>query len=211
MSTTLVATSGRDSGSAAARRLRRDEKIPAVIYGQGMPPIAVTVDRRDLRVALSGAAGTNTILEIAVDGNTYPAVIKDLQRHPVKRTVAHIDFLRINMSEELTIAVPVRLIGEAKAVLAEGGLVDPSMDTIDIVTTPANMPSEISIDVTAMRPGEVIRLSQITLPAGTRALGDPDQPVVTAIAGTRAEVVAPAPAAGEETPAPAAGEGEDKS
>ena len=113
MSTTLVATSGRDNGSAAARRLRREEKIPAVIYGQGMAPLSVSVDRRDLRVALSGAAGTNTILEIAVDGNVYPAVIRDLQRHPVKRTVAHIDFLRINMSEELTIAVPVRLIGEA--------------------------------------------------------------------------------------------------
>ena len=211
MSTTLVASSGRDSGSASARRLRRDEKIPAVIYGQGMDPLSVTVDRRDLRVALSGAAGTNTILEIAVDGNTYPAVIKELQRHPVKRTVAHVDFLRINMSEELTIAVPVRLVGEAKAVVSEGGLVDPAADTIDIVTTPANMPSEISIDISAMQPGEVIRLGQITLPAGTRALGDPDMPVVTAIAGSRAEAPAPAPAAGEAEAAPAAGEGEDKS
>jgi large subunit ribosomal protein L25 len=209
MSTTLVATSGRESGSSAARRLRREEKIPAVIYGLGMDPIPVTVDRRDLRLALSGAAGTNTILEIAVDGSTYPAVIKDLQRHPVKRTVAHVDFLRINMSEELTIAVPVRLVGDAKAVLAEGGLVDASADTIDIVTTPANMPSEISIDISGMQPGEVIRLGQIALPAGTRALGDPDLPIVTAIAGSRAEA-APAPVAEAEA-APAAGEGEAKS
>jgi large subunit ribosomal protein L25 len=209
MSTTLVATSGRESGSSAARRLRREEKIPAVIYGLGMDPIPVTVDRRDLRLALSGAAGTNTILEIAVDGSTYPAVIKDLQRHPVKRTVAHVDFLRINMSEELTIAVPVRLVGDAKAVLAEGGLVDASADTIDIVTTPANMPSEISIDISGMQPGEVIRLGQIALPAGTRALGDPDLPIVTAIAGSRAEA-APATVAEAEA-APAAGEGEAKS
>jgi len=210
MSTTLVATSGRENGSAAARRLRREEKIPAVIYGQGMSPITVTIDRRDLRIALSGAAGTNTILEIAVDGNTYPAVIKELQRHPVKRTVAHVDFLRINMSEELTIAVPVHLVGEAKAVLSEGGLVDASQDTIDIVTTPANMPSEIAIDISSMQPGEVIRLGQISLPAGTRALGDPDLAIVTAITGSRAEA-APASAAGEAAPAPAAGEGENKS
>jgi large subunit ribosomal protein L25 len=210
MSTTLVASSGRESGSAAARRLRRDEKIPAVIYGQGMSPLTVTIERRDLRIALSGAAGTNTILEIAVDGNTYPAVIKELQRHPVKRTVAHVDFLRINMSEELTIAVPVRLMGEAKAVVSEGGLVDASEDTIDIVTTPANMPSEIAIDISGMQPGEVIRLGQITLPAGTRALGDPELAIVTAIAGSRAEA-APASAAGETAPAPAAGEGENKS
>ncbi len=209
MPTTLVATTGRASGSAEARRIRREEKIPAVIYGQGMEPMSVIVDRRDLRLALSGAAGTNTILEIKVEGNVYPAVIKDLQRHPVRRTVAHVDFLRINMSEELTIAVPVRLIGEAKAVLSEGGLVDASEDTIDIVTTPANMPSEISIDVSAMQPGEVIRLGQITLPAGTRALGDPDLAIVTALAGSKIEEApAPAaPAAGDAAPAaPAAGD-----
>ena len=208
MSTTLVATPGRVSGSAEARRIRREEKIPAVIYGQGMEPVSVIVDRRDLRLALSGAAGTNTILEIKVEGNVYPAVIKDLQRHPVRRTVAHVDFLRINMNEELTIAVPVRLVGEAKAVLSEGGLVDASEDTIDIVTTPANMPSEISIDVSAMQPGEVIRLGQITLPAGTRALGDPDLAIVTALAGSKAEEApaAAAPAAGDATAAPAAGD-----
>lgn len=208
MSTTLVATPGRVSGSAEARRIRREEKIPAVIYGQGMEPVSVIVDRRDLRLALSGAAGTNTILEIKVEGNVYPAVIKDLQRHPVRRTVAHVDFLRINMNEELTIAVPVRLVGEAKAVLSEGGLVDASEDTIDIVTTPANMPSEISIDVSAMQPGEVIRLGQITLPAGTRALGDPDLAIVTALAGSKAEEApaAAAPAAGDAAAAPAAGD-----
>jgi large subunit ribosomal protein L25 len=197
MSTTLVATTGRSTGSAASRRLRREEKIPAVIYGQGMAPVSVIIDRRDLRLALSGAAGTNTILEIAVDGNVYPAVVKEMQRHPVRRTVAHVDFLRINMSEELTIAVPVRLVGEAKAVVAEGGLVDPSEDTIDIVTTPANMPSEITIDISEMQPGDVIRLGSITLPKGTRALGDPDLPIVTAIAGSKAEVAPVAAPVGE--------------
>jgi large subunit ribosomal protein L25 len=201
MSTTLVAITGRETGSSASRRLRREEKIPGVIYGLGMDPLSVIVDRRDLRQALSGAAGSNTILEINVDGNTYPAVVKEMQRHPVRRTVAHIDFLRINMSEELTIAVPVRLSGEAKAVIAEGGLVDPSADTIDIVTTPANMPSEITIDISHMKPGDVIRLSEIVLPTGTRALGDPDLAIVTAIAGSRVEVEAAPETAAEGTPA----------
>lgn len=205
MSTTLVATTGRSSGSAASRRLRRDEKIPAVIYGQGMTPISIIIERRDLRLALSGAAGSNTILDISVDGKMYPAVIKDLQRHPVRRTVAHVDFLSINMSAELTIAVPVHLVGEAKAVIAEGGLVDASSDTIDIVTTPANMPSEISIDISNMKPGDVIRLSSIILPPGTRALGDPDLAIVTALAGSKAEeapvpIEAAAPVAGDDKP-----------
>ncbi|MBU3688445.1 MAG: hypothetical protein B7C54_11985 [Acidimicrobiales bacterium mtb01] len=201
MSTTLNLKSGRANGTGASRRLRRDEQIPGVLYGQGMAPVSVTVDRRDLRVALSGAAGVNTILNLEVDGSSYPAVIKELQRHPVRRTVSHVDFLRINLDEELTIAVPVRLVGEAKAVLAEGGLVDPSQDTIDIVTTPANMPSEITIDISGMHPGQVIRLSQIALPAGTRALGDPDLPIVTAIAGSRAETSAAAAPAAEGAPA----------
>ncbi len=209
MSTTLIVKSGRPEGSGAARRLRREEKIPAVLYGLGMTPVSVAVDRRDLRAALSGPAGINTILTIEVDGNSYPAVVKDLQRHPVRRTVAHVDFLRIDMSEELTIAVPVRLVGEAKAVLADGGLVDPSEDTIDIATTPANMPSEITIDISAMHVGDVIRLSQIPLPAGCRALGDPDLAIVTAIAGSRVETPAAAAAteaapAGEAAPKPEA-------
>ena len=201
MSTTLNLKSGRANGTGAARRLRRDEQIPGVLYGQGMSPVSVTVDRRDLRVALSGAAGVNPILNLEVDGASYPAVIKELQRHPVRRTVSHVDFLRINLDEELTIAVPVRLVGEAKAVLAEGGLVDPSQDTIDIVTTPANMPSEITIDISGMHPGQVIRLSQVALPAGTRALGDPDLAIVTAIAGSRAETPAAAAPAADGAPA----------
>lgn len=204
MSTTLILKSGRAEGSAAARRIRRDENIPGVLYGQGMSPVSVVVDRRDLRAALSGPAGVNTILTLEVDGSSYPAVVKDMQRHPVRRTVSHVDFLRIDLSKELTVSVPVRLVGEAKAVLSEGGLVDAATDTIEIVTTPANMPNEIAVDVSAMKVGDVIRLSDLRLPTGTRALGDDDMPVVTAIAGSKAESAAPAaaaPAAGEAAPA----------
>lgn len=194
MSTTLRITSGRAEGSSAARRLRRDEQVPAVLYGQGMTPVSVSVARADLRVALSGPAGANTILTLEIDGNSYPAVVKDMQRHPVRRTVAHVDFMRIDLSEELTVSVPVHLVGNAKAVLAEGGLVDAATDTLELVTTPANMPSEVTVDVSNMQPGDVIRLSEITLPAGCRALGDPDMPVVTAVVGSRSETPA-APAA----------------
>ena len=181
MSTTLVATSGRNTGSAASRRLRREEKIPAVIYGQGMDPISVLIERRDLRNALSGAAGSNTILEISVDGNVYPAVVKEMQRHPVRRTVAHIDFVQINLSEEITMQVPVHLVGTAKAVVSAGGLVDPAVDTIEVRTTPANVPNEISIDISDLTPDSVIRLSEIPMPAGVSAIGDPDMPVVTVL------------------------------
>jgi large subunit ribosomal protein L25 len=199
MSTTLRISSGRAEGSAAARRLRREEQVPGVLYGLGMTPVSVSVARADLRVALSGPAGVNTILTLEVDGNSYPAVVKDMQRHPVRRTVAHVDFLRIDLSEELTVSVPVTLVGTAKAVVAEGGLVDAAVDTLELVTTPANMPSEVAVDVSNMQPGDVIRLSDLTLPVGCRALGDPDMAVVTVV-GSRAEAQA-APAAAEAEPA----------
>ena len=105
-STVLVADTGRPTGSAAARRLRAADSIPGVLYGHGMTPVSVAVGRRDLRLALSGAAGFNTVLDLTVDGTVYPAIVKELQRHPVRRTVTHIDFLQVNLDEEITVSVP---------------------------------------------------------------------------------------------------------
>ncbi|MFN8022204.1 MAG: 50S ribosomal protein L25 [Acidimicrobiales bacterium] len=202
--TKLVATSGRPTGSAAARRLRAEGHVPGVLYGHGMSPLSVTVERRDLRLALSGPAGVNTVLSLEVDGKSYPAVVKELQRHPIKRTVNHIDFLQVNMNEEITVAVPVHLEGEAKAVLAEGGLVDPAVDTIEVLTTPNNMPNQFVIDITDMQVGDVIRLADVPMPAGVTATGDPEMPVVTVIL-TRAAAAASAEGDGGEGEAAAEG------
>ncbi len=195
--TTLVASTGRETGSPASRRLRATDQIPGVLYGQGMTPVSVAVARRDLRLALSGPAGFNTVLQLEVDGKTYPAVVKDVQRHPVKRNVSHIDFLQVNMSEMLTVSVPLHLTGEAKAVLNEGGLVDPAVDTIEVECTPGNMPNEFVVDVSEMQPGDVIRLSSLVMPKGVTALGDPDMAIVTAIHGSQAEPTAETAAAVE--------------
>ncbi len=178
---TLSAETGRATGSAASRRLRAADRIPAVLYGHGMEPISLSVARRDLRVALSGPAGQNTILSLNIGGTSYNAIVKEMQRHPVRRTVAHIDFVQINLSEEITMQVPVHLVGTAKAVVSAGGLVDPAVDTIEVRTTPANVPNEISIDISDLTPDSVIRLSDIPMPAGVSAIGDPDMPVVTVL------------------------------
>jgi large subunit ribosomal protein L25 len=146
-----------------------------------MEPISLSVARRDLRVALSGPAGQNTILSLNIGGTSYNAIVKEMQRHPVRRTVAHIDFVQINLSEEITMQVPVHLVGTAKAVVSAGGLVDPAVDTIEVRTTPANVPNEISIDISDLTPDSVIRLSEIPMPAGVSAIGDPDMPVVTVL------------------------------
>jgi len=187
--TVLVAKSGRETGSAVSRRLRAEGHVPGVLYGHGITPVHLTVERRDLRIALSGAAGVNTILDLQVDGTSYPAIVKDLQRHPVKRTVNHIDFQQVSMNEEITVTVPVHLTGEAKAVIAEGGLVDTAVDGLEVLTTPNNMPSEILVDITNMQPGDVIRLGDLTLPAGVRAVAEDDL-VVVSILHTAAEAAA---------------------
>ena len=179
--TKLVATTGRTTGSPSSRRLRTEGHIPGVLYGRGMEPISVAVERRDLRVALSGPAGSNTVLALEVDGKSYPAVVREMQRHPIKRTVSHIDFLQVNMNEEITVSVAVRIEGESKAVQAVGGLVDPAVDSVEVSCTPNNMPSEFVVDITNMQPGDTIRLSDLVMPAGVTALGDPEMPVVTVL------------------------------
>ena len=179
--TVLHAEAGRSTGSAASRRLRREEKIPAVVYGQGMDPLTVAVKRSDLRVAVSGAAGLNTILDLTVDGTAYPVIIKDIERHPVRRTVQHVDFIQVNLNEEITVAVPVRLEGEAKEVAQANGLVDLDMAEMNVVTTPRNIPDEIVIDVTEMTPDDVIRVADIPLPDGVTAAVDEDALVVTVL------------------------------
>ncbi len=198
----LSAKSGRATGSAASRRLRADDQIPAVLYGHGMQPVSISVARRDLRVALSGPAGQNTILKLDVDGTTYNAVIKEMQRHPVRRNVSHVDFVQIDLSEEIVMAVPVHLAGNAKAVLSAGGLVDPAVDTIEVRTTPANVPNEILIDISDMTPDKVIRLGDIALPSGVTAIGDPEMPVVTVLMSRAATEAANAASEGEAAAAP---------
>jgi large subunit ribosomal protein L25 len=111
-----------------------------------MEPISLTVERRELRLALSGPAGSNTVLALEVDGKSYPAVVKEMQRHPIKRTVSHIDFLQVNMNEEITVHVPVRIEGEAKA-SGRGGLVDPAVDSVEVSC--AQQRREFVVDITA--------------------------------------------------------------
>jgi large subunit ribosomal protein L25 len=179
--TVLLAESGRRAGSADARRLRTEGKIPAVVYGHGMDPLPVSIDRRELRQALSGTAGMNTILDLTVDGTVYPTLIKEIQRHPVRRSVQHVDFIQVNLNEEIVIGVPIHLEGEATQVLANNGLVDLTMQELQVRTTPRNIPDGIIIDVSEMTMDSVIRVEDIALPSGVAADADPDTAIVTVL------------------------------
>ena len=204
--TVLTAHSGRSTGSADARRLRTADKIPAVVYGLGMEPLSIAVDRADLRVALSGTAGMNTILDLTVDGTVYPSIIKDVQRHPVRRTIQHVDFIQIDLGAQIVVSVPVHLVGEAKDVLQNNGLVDLSMPELEISTTPRSIPDEVVVDVSEMTMDTVIRVSDLELPDGVIPTADPDYPVVTVL--TMRTPVLDAEEAEREAAEAAAGEGE---
>jgi large subunit ribosomal protein L25 len=170
-----------------------------------MQPIPVTVERRDLRIALSGPAGVNTILELHVDGSTYPAIVKEMQRDPLKRTVRHVDFQQISLTEKITVQVPLHLKGVAKAVVAEGGLVDPVSNSVEIRATASNIPNDITVDISAMGMDDVIRLGDLQLPDGVSIVGDPEFVIVTVVS-TKPDAAAPAAAAApaEGAAAPAA-------
>ena len=199
---TLVAETGRPIGSRATGRLRAAGKIPGVLYGHGITPVPLAVDRRELRHALSGPAGVNAVVRLQVGGDTHPTVVKDLQRHPVRRTVTHIDFIVVRMDEEITVDVPIVLEGEAKRLLADNGVIEQALTTLAVLTTPADIPPQITIDITNLTVGDIVRVGDLVLPAGVTSELDPDTAVLIAAGSAELEEEAVEAVEGE-------GEGEE--
>ena len=177
---TLVAQSGRTIGSRSSGRVRNEGRIPAVVYGHGIDPLSVSINRRELRAALHTEAGTNAVINLEVGSDSHLTIVKDLQRHPVRNEVIHVDFLVVNRNEIVTVDVPINLIGESQAVKEASGTVDQQVHTLSVNTTPGNIPNEISVDVSDLQIGEAIRVSDLTLPAGVTTDVDPDEAVATA-------------------------------
>ncbi|MGA9278635.1 50S ribosomal protein L25 [Ilumatobacter sp.] len=177
--TILNATSGRTTGSSSSRRLRSEGRIPAVVYGQGMDPLSISVDRRELRAALSGSSGLNTIVDLTVDGEMYPSIIKEAQRHPVRLTIEHLDFIQVNLNEEIIVRVPIHLTGSAKEVNDNNGLIDQIMTDLEVSTTPRNIPDEIVFDVSDMDMDSTITIADLAIPSGVTATHDPESTVIT--------------------------------
>ena len=166
MAITLTASIGRIAGSRSSTRLRTDGLVPAVVYGLGRDAIAVSVPWPDLRRALTTEAGLNALITLDVDGQKDLAIIKDLQRHPVRRNVLHIDFLRVDPDAPVAVEVPLILVGEAKLVEARKGIVDQPLKTLTVKAKPADIPSQIEIDITNLDIGVATTVETLTMPAG---------------------------------------------
>src|SRR6201994_2036497 len=149
----LAAETGRPTGSRAVRRLRREGKIPGVIYGHGTDPLPVAIVGRELRIALNSEAGANQLLSLDTGTDTYLALAREMQRHPVAQTVTHVDFVIVRRDEVIAADVPVTLIGEALEVHHGDGLVDQQMFTLSIHAVPAAIPTSIEVDVSALTIG----------------------------------------------------------
>lgn len=176
----LKVESGRELGTGPAKRIRAAGKIPGVVYGLEADPIPVTVDWKPLREALTTEAGLNALINLEVDGKVALTIVKELQRNPIKGNVIHLDFLRVSADAEITVDVPIVLEGEAEKVEREDGTVDHLLFTLSVNAKPADIPNEITVDISDLELHDTVRVSDLTLPAGVTTEVDPEETVVTA-------------------------------
>lgn len=177
---TLQADSTRVTGTRTSKRLRREGQIPGVVYGLGGEPTIVAVGYSDLRQAMSTDAGLNALLQLNVDGTVEECIVKDLQRHPVRDEVIHVDFLRVDPNQEVSVDVPLSFVGEAREVEQASGMVDQNMFTLEILAKPAAIPNELEVDISAMAIGDSIRVGDLALPEGVRTEVDPEDAIAVA-------------------------------
>lgn len=210
----LNAVTGRELGSSSSRRLRREGLIPAVVYGLETEPVPVSVNYSEARIALSGNAGLNALLNLSIDGSDQLCLVKDIQRHVVRDEVSHIDFIRVDANADFELEVPLVLIGESKAVANLSGMVDQTLFSVMISTKPTSIPDEIEVDISEMEVGDSIRVEDLKLPEGVKPAMAAETTVATAmvtrstIDAMRAEDEAEAAADAEDGAAPAADAGE---
>jgi large subunit ribosomal protein L25 len=204
MELVLTADPTRPIGTRPSRRLRREGRIPAVVYGLGIEPVPISVSWRELRQCLKTEAGANAVIRLDVEGTSLLSIIKEIQRHPVRRDVIHVDFLQVDPTQTVIVDVPVVVTGEAKKVAARQGIVDQQLFRISVSVRPDAIPNEIEVDVTDLDIGDTVTVADLTLPAGSSAAGDPDATIVQGMA-TRSTIMLQAEEA-EASAADAAGE-----
>jgi large subunit ribosomal protein L25 len=187
---TLHASTSRAQGSSNARRLRSTGAIPAVIYGEGVTPLPVAVNAKDFRTAVSGDQGLNSVITLDADGQTYTVLAREIQRHPVRGTVSHIDFQVVDPNRPVVAEVPLHIIGDAVEVRHADWEVDQQMFNIEVLARPDQIPSFVEVDISSLTVGSSIRVGDLVLPKGVEAVADPAVAVVATHAGRAAKPVA---------------------
>ena len=188
----VVAETRVDEGKGASRRLRRLEgKMPAVIYGIDQEAQSLTLIRKDFEYMLENEACFSSILEVQVDGKSQNAIIKDIQRHPAKGFPMHADFLRVRMDQAIKVNVPLHFINEEQCtgVKLGGGMIQKQATDIEIQCLPKDLPEYLEVDMLEVELGDIVHLSDITLPEGAIAtaleLGDDHDLAIASVIAPR--------------------------
>lgn len=164
----LAAESRDASGRAGSRRLRNAGKVPAVVYGGGQPPSAVTLDHNTLVHQMEHEAFYTSILSLKVGKESESVVVKEVQRHPSRRQIMHMDLLRVRADEAITLQVPVHFVNEETAigVKTQGGVVDHLLSDVEVTCLPKDLPEYIEVDVSEVELDQILHLSDLKLPEG---------------------------------------------
>ena len=217
MEVTIQAEARSGTGKGVARKLRAVGKVPAVLYGRGMDPLAVAVDRMSLMRAFKTDAGRNVLIDLEVNGDTHLTLARELQRDPVRGTILHVDFLKIARDVAIEVDVPIHIEGEAPGV-KEGGVIEHHLWNVRVSCLPGNVPERLDADVSNMIIGDMLRVEDLKVPEGVTILTNPEEAVLgvvvpqvlkveeevpaEAVEGVEGEVAEGAEAAeGEEAPA----------
>ena len=175
-----------ETGKGAARKLRASGSVPAVIYGHAREPQSLSVNTRELEKLLTQISAASTVIELTLDGKLSRTLIREIQRHPFKRQIVHVDFQELVAGETVTVACPIIYVGTAIGV-REGGVLDQILHELQIEVDPANLPNHIDVDVSEVAIGHSLHVRDIPVPTGVTFLDDPDT-TVCVVAQSRAAV-----------------------
>ncbi|MGH2784481.1 MAG: 50S ribosomal protein L25 [Actinomycetota bacterium] len=194
MEVTIQAEARPGTGKGVARKLRSVGKVPAVLYGRGMDPLAVAVDRMSLIRAFKTDAGRNVLIDLEVQGDTHLTLARELQRDPVRGTILHVDFLKIARDEAIEVDVPIHIEGEAPGV-KEGGVIEHHIWSVRVSCLPGNVPERMEADVSKMVIGDMLRVGDLRAVEGVTVLTNPEEAVLGVIVPQILKVEEEAPAA----------------
>ena len=197
----LAASPREKTGKGAARQARFAKKVPAVIYGHGRPTQTLMVDALALEKALTGIEPESTLIELSVDGKTSRTLIREIQRHPIRPDIIHVDFYEIHAEEKVKLKVPVHLVGNPDGVRNAGGVLDQVTREVEIEVLPENIPDRVELDVNALKIGDSLHVRDLSIP-NARILTEADLTIATVVPPRAEEVAAPTPEAATEVAEP---------
>jgi len=188
MASAQLSAQARDKGGkGVARKLRSEGRIPAVVYGHGRDPQALSIPTRELERLLDHISAESTVIDLDIDGKGSRTLIREIQRHPFKRQILHVDFQELVAGEKITVNIPVILVGVPDGVRMDGGVLDQVMRELEVEVDPSNIPNHIDVDVTKLTIGTSIHVGDITLPEGVESMAE-DDATICVVSAPRAAV-----------------------